>query len=166
MLLGLVVALDRRFDFSQAALWLFNAWMLLHLLGGMASVGDTRLYDYVLVHWIGEPYEILKYDQLVHVFCYVAIALLVHEAVSRVVLPARAFAVAVITVLAASGIGGLNEIIEFAAVVVVGSTGVGGYVNTALDLLANLLGALAGAALGYLRSGWRAARVPGAATGR
>lgn len=164
VLLGLLVGLDRKFDFSQAALWLFNAWMLLHLLGGMAAVDGVRLYDYVLVSWIGEPYEILRYDQFVHVFCYVAIAMLVHEVVSCVVLPERAFAVAAITVLAANGIGGLNEMIEFAAVLIVGSTGVGGYTNTALDLAANLLGALLGASLAHLRSRWRAGSAARGAT--
>ena len=46
-------------------------------------------------------------------------------------------------VLGGMGIGALNEIIEFAAVVIFGQTGVGGYWNTALDLVFNLLGAIA-----------------------
>ena len=40
------------------------------------------------------------------------------------------------------GFGGLNEIIEFGATVISPNTGVGGYVNTALDLVADLIGAL------------------------
>jgi putative membrane protein len=39
------------------------------------------------------------------------------------------------------GLGALNEIVEFAAVVASPSTGVGGYYNTALDLVFNGLGA-------------------------
>lgn len=151
VLLAALVILDRKLDFTQTGLWIFNAWFLMHLFGGMASIGEVRLYDYMLVTLVGDPYQILKYDQLVHVICYMAIAILVYEAVSRLAFGAPVFARAVITVLAASGIGGLNEVIEFSAVVFVGSTGVGGYTNTALDLVANLVGAIAGTVFCALR---------------
>jgi len=49
---------------------------------------------------------------------------------------------AVLLVLAASSIGAVNEIIEFAAVVLFQADGVGGYHNTCIDLVANLLGAI------------------------
>jgi putative membrane protein len=45
------------------------------------------------------------------------------------------------------GLSVVNELIEFAAVVVSPSTGVGGYVNTLLDLLFNTLGAVSGAVI-------------------
>lgn len=165
VLLTVLAALDRKIDFSQTALWAFNAWMLMHLLGGMASIDGIRLYDYMLLTWIGPPYEILKYDQFVHVFCYFAIAILMYEAVSRVVAPARVFARTTITVLAASGVGGLNEVIEFGAVVIVAGTGVGGYTNTALDLVANLLGAILGTAFCTARNGWSRTRAEEATRG-
>jgi putative membrane protein len=41
-----------------------------------------------------------------------------------------------------SGLGAINEVLEFLAVVSVPDTNVGGYENTALDLVCNLLGAL------------------------
>ena len=77
LVLGALLLLDRRYNFSAPALWGFDAWLLLHLLGGMATVGGTRLYDYMLLPLVGEPYQILKYDQLVHIFCYVVMAMLV-----------------------------------------------------------------------------------------
>ena len=40
------------------------------------------------------------------------------------------------------GFGALNEVVEFAAVAFFGQTGVGGYWNTALDLVFNMLGAI------------------------
>jgi len=40
------------------------------------------------------------------------------------------------------GLGALNEIVEFIITVVVQSTGVGSYVNNALDLVFNFVGAL------------------------
>ena len=44
--------------------------------------------------------------------------------------------------LAAMGLGAVNEIIEFLAVLSVPETNVGGYVNTALDLVFNAGGAV------------------------
>lgn len=141
VLVGLLIALHRKLRFSTLALWLFNTWLLLHLLGGMATFNGVRLYDVVLIDLIAAPFSILKYDQLVHVICYVAIGRLVMEGLQRGPdWPGKA----VVAMLAASGIGGLNEVIEFSAVVMLGSTGVGGYTNTALDLVANVLGAIIG----------------------
>ena len=40
------------------------------------------------------------------------------------------------------GLGALNEIIEFIVTVFVPENNVGGYVNTALDLVFNLIGAV------------------------
>jgi putative membrane protein len=144
-LVGALFAVDRYFAFSGVALWGFNLWLLMHLLGGMGSINGTRLYDVILWPLVGAPYDILRYDQLVHVFCYTVIAMLVWEALSRPLAGGNRAALMVLTVLAAAGIGSLNEVIEFAAVVIVGSTGVGDYTNTALDLVANLLGAMIGA---------------------
>lgn len=149
-LVGALFAIDRHFDFSAIALWGFNLWLLMHLLGGMGSIDGTRLYDVMLWPLVGEPYDILRYDQFVHLFCYFVIAMLAWEVLSRAMAEGHRTTLLVVTVLTASGIGGLNEVIEFTAVVIVGSTGVGGYTNTALDLVANLLGAMAGA-------GWKAA---------
>jgi hypothetical protein len=48
----------------------------------------------------------------------------------------------VFPVLSAIGLGAVNEIIEFIAVVVFPNTNVGGYVNTALDLVFNAAAAI------------------------
>lgn len=143
---GLLHYTDQWFQYKPLALWCIAVWMISHLLGGMVMIGSVRLYDLMLLRIVGEPYYILKYDQLVHVFCYFSIALLVssvvlHDARSK----ASNWVLGVIIVLAASGIGGINEIIEFGTVVFLGSTGVGGYTNTALDIVSNLIGAIVGA---------------------
>jgi hypothetical protein len=57
------------------------------------------------------------------------------------------------------GLGAVNEIIEFVAVLSVPDTNVGGYLNTALDLIFNALGAIV-AMLLVARSGHRAAAAP------
>ena len=59
------------------------------------------------------------------------------------------FAISIVVVLAGLGAGALNEIIEFFITVMLQNTGVGGYENTALDLVFNLLGAIG--AMIYIR---------------
>ena len=122
-------------------LWGFNLWLVLHILGGLWPVNGSVLYSLVLIDIVGEPYSILKYDQIVHTYCYFIIALLLWQVVSTVKLDAPQWLLAALTVLAASGVGGMNEIVEFSATVLVPDTNVGGYENTAIDLVANFLGA-------------------------
>lgn len=148
VLVVLLYATDRYFEFDRIALWLFNAWLVMHSLGGLASYGDVRLYDLILIDLVGAPYHILKYDQFVHFYCYLVIAMLMSSVVHKIARPeASAVAVSVVTILAASSLGAVNEIVEFLAVVVTGTQGVGGYTNTAIDLVANLLGAITGTLL-------------------
>lgn len=145
LLVGLLYLTDRYFAFDRIALWLFNAWLLMHSLGGLASYDGVRFYDLILVDLVGEPYHILKYDQFVHFYCYVVIAMLMSSVVRKIARPeASTIVVSVVTILAASSLGAVNEIVEFLAVVVTGTEGVGGYTNTAIDLVANLLGAITG----------------------
>ncbi|MBR9702991.1 DUF2238 domain-containing protein [Candidatus Woesearchaeota archaeon] len=143
--MGLLHYTDRWFQYKSFALWCIVAWMLMHFMGGLAMIGSERLYDFMLLRIVGEPYHILKYDQFVHVFCFFSMALLVgnvvlHGARNK----ASNWVLGIIITLAASGIGGINEIIEFSTVVFLNSTGVGGYTNTALDIVANLIGAVLG----------------------
>ena len=56
----------------------------------------------------------------------------------------RWWTVALLIVLMSSGLGAINEILEFIAVVTMPETGVGGYHNTMLDLCFNLLGGILG----------------------
>jgi len=77
----------------------------------------------------------------------VVMAILMWSVVQKIIRPdANGSIVFVVTILAASSIGALNEIIEFIAVIALDSDGVGGYTNTAIDLVANLLGAIVGTA--------------------
>ncbi len=94
------------------------------LAGGLATVGGVSLYALALLPIVGEPYYILEYDQLVHVYCYVVIAIVVYEVLAQLLTKSSALTTASLTVLEAMGIGALNKVVEFIAVVAVGSTGV------------------------------------------
>jgi hypothetical protein len=144
VLIVLIHKTDPVFDYESLALWSFVAWVIMHLAGGFLKVGDSVLYDLVLIPIVGEPYSVLKFDQFVHAFCYFFFSLLVYSVVEKVVAKnANKLAVSILVVLAAIGIGSINEIIEFTTTIF-WDTGVGGYVNNSIDLVANLIGAVIG----------------------
>ena len=101
-------------------------------------MGDTVLYGYKIFPFIdkGGEFYILKFDQVVHAFGFAVATLVMYEIIrprwrgSRGLLSFVAF-------LGGMGLGALNEIVEFVAVLVFPATGVGGYFNTGLDLVFN-----------------------------
>ena len=152
ILIVILYKTDQYFKYKKLGLWLFNIWLILHILGGLASFQGVRLYDLMLLNLVGDPYNILKYDQFVHFYCYVVMSILMWSVVHNIMKQnASSVVVCVVTILAASSLGAINEIIEFFAVIAFGSDGVGGYINTAIDLVANLLGAIAGTIYMYAR---------------
>ena len=145
LLFYLVVWMNEKYDFPLVSLWLFAIWIALHLLGGSVYTGGTRLYDLMLVNFVGAPYFILKYDQLIHMFCYFAITLLTYFVLKRHMNKKAKWSLIVFAVLSALGISLLNEVIEFGMVVFADAAdAVGGYTNTALDMVFNLVGSVAG----------------------
>jgi hypothetical protein len=134
-------------------LWCLSAWGLAHMLGGnlpLTRSDGERIVLYSL--WLipfnaTEGY--LKYDQVIHTFgfftstcvCAVLLAPMLRED-NRA--SAGAFA---LCALAGMGLGALNEVVEFAAVLTLPDTNVGGYINTGWDLVSNAIGATAGAVL-------------------
>ena len=139
---------NKYYDFPLTALWLFAIWVVMHMLGGSVYIGGVRLYDIVLFNLFngGGEFVLLKYDQFVHAFCYVAISVLVYFMLKKHMKPRQTKALIIFTILAAIGVGVLNEVIEFGMVVFAGAAeAVGGYFNTALDLVFNLIGAIIGA---------------------
>jgi putative membrane protein len=118
------------------------------MLGGAVHISGRRLYDILLVNIYsgGGEFLILKYDQLVHAYCYFAIAILVYYALKKYFKKDNEIPLMIFTILAAIGIGLLNEVVEFGMVLFAdASEAVGGYYNTALDLVFNLIGAVFGA---------------------
>lgn len=87
-LIGIVFWLNRRFTLPALATWGFFVWMVLHMAGGGVYIhGTTRLYDVILIPVVGSPYDILKYDQFVHFFCYLVMNLLVFPVFKSIVAP-------------------------------------------------------------------------------
>ena len=150
-LIALVALSLRKAEYPAPMLWALSVWGLLHMAGGGVPVAGSVLYNLHLVPLVEtEQYFILKYDQVVHAYGFGVTAWLLHHLLTRHFPDTRGTATALVfPALGAMGLGAVNEIIEFSAVLLVPDTNVGGYYNTALDLCFNALGAVV--AMGLVR---------------
>ena len=158
VLIALVGLSLRKAEYPPAILWALSLWGLAHMAGGGVQVAGSVLYNLRLVPLVEtDQVYILKYDQLVHAYGFAVSALLLRHLLLRHFPDTQGTTTAyVYPALAAMGLGAVNEMIEFSAVLMVPDTNVGGYYNTALDLVFNALGAtlaMAGAALANRRRG-------------
>ncbi len=144
VLMALIGTSLKRAAYPTSMLWALSAWGLLHMAGGGVPVAGAVLYNLPLIP-IAELQGnvILKYDQAVHAYGFGVTAWLLHHLLTRHYPETRGSWTAFsLPLFASMGLGATNEIIEFSAVVAVPETNVGGYINTALDLCFNALGAL------------------------
>jgi hypothetical protein len=139
----LVVFTNRRVSYPNDVLWGLTGWSLLHMSGGGLFVGGARLYELILIP-LSETYNIFRYDQFVHIVGFGVATLLMYHLIKPLLRPdvSTWVSLSIVVVMAGLGVGALNEIVEFLATVVVPETGVGGYINTSMDLVADLVGAI------------------------
>lgn len=140
----LIAVTIRRTQFPPWIVWALSVWGLAHMAGGGIKVGGSVLYALVLIPIIGtDELRILKYDQVVHFYGFAVTAIVLWHLLQRHHPSLRGTASLYwFSALASMGLGCLNELIEFTAVLVFPSTNVGGYYNTALDLAFNSAGAV------------------------
>jgi len=140
----LILYTNKKINYSNNVLWGLTVWSLLHMSGGGLYFNEIKLYATMIYPIVGEPYNILKYDQFVHAFGFAVATLLFYHLLKPSLKKNfnRWMSISIILVMAGLGAGALNEIVEFFATVIVPDTGVGGYENTALDLVFNLVGAI------------------------
>jgi uncharacterized membrane protein YjdF len=140
----LILSTNKKVDYPNFVLWGLSIWGLLHMLGGGLIINNAVLYAKVLIPIVGEPYNILRYDQLVHIIGFGVATLLMFSLLKPFLkFPIKKWsAISTLTIMAGLGIGALNEIIEFTATVIIPQTGVGGFINTSLDLVSDLIGAI------------------------
>jgi len=160
VLIAVVVALiHRRVNFSLILLWSLTLWGALHLAGGLVRIPDGWPYQgshqVLYSWWLVEPW--LKYDQIVHAFgfgtctwlSWEALRASVQHRLGRKLYPSAGMIS--LCLFAGMGLGALNEIIEFIAVLSLAETNVGGYFNTGWDLVANLVGSCLAGLLIFFR---------------
>ncbi|MFI4917255.1 MAG: DUF2238 domain-containing protein [Phycisphaerales bacterium JB060] len=139
-----VFVLDRRVELSHAAIWGLLAWAVLHLAGGNVPAGEAGvLYNFRPAPWLP------KYDQALHAVGFAIATLVCWECLRRALVrddgapPRASWGLAIACVLMGIGLGALNEVVEFVAVLTMPETNVGGYTNTGWDLVSNLVRAVA-----------------------
>lgn len=150
IILGVIGLTIKKVAYTRASLVGLTVWSALHLAGGGIRMGDGILYGAMLIP-LSDNYPILRYDQLVHIWGFGIATLMAYSILSGSLISAMEHPVAlgIVLVMAGLGFGALNEIIEFVVSTIVPNSGVGGYINTSLDLCADLVGALLG--LIYIR---------------
>ena len=142
VLLVLIALTNKKVNYSNGILWGLTLWALMHMSGGGIYIKGVRLYEIILIP-LSKAYPILKYDQFVHIIGFGVATILMYELIKpKLKLNNRWVAVSIVVVMAGLGVGALNELLEFIATVLVPETGVGGYVNTSLDLVSDLIGAI------------------------
>jgi len=113
------------------------------MLGGVVMTNGKVIYTFMIYPIVGEPYNILKYDQIIHAFGFFVGTLVMYYVLKKYLTrPFGWLAVGIVVAMAGLGLGALNEIVEFMMTVLLPNTNVGGYENTALDLISNFIGAI------------------------
>lgn len=154
--IAIVAFMDRRVTFSPLVLWGLSLWGFLHLAGGLmpipAGISDSGvesvLYNMRLLPWLP------KFDQMVHAYGFGTCTVAAYESLSAHLgrrLPLSPPVVSIV-MLTAMGLGAVNEIMEFIAVLLMPETNVGGYANTGWDLVSNATGATIAVLLIRLRT--------------
>jgi putative membrane protein len=145
----IILATNKAVNYPNLALWGLTLWGFMHMLGGTLPVGGGRLYDLII---IPITKDVFRYDQLVHIVGFGVSTLVMYSLfypLAEAKIQSQWVKASIIIVMAGLGVGALNEIIEFLIQVIVPNTGVGGYINTSLDLVSDIIGALF--ALIYIR---------------
>jgi hypothetical protein len=155
LLAAWILAKQRTVRFDLIILWGLSLWGLLHMAGGNIRVGDSVLYNVQLIP------RFLRYDQLVHAFGFGTATLVCFHILSGMLKPEapRGLTMIILVALMGCGVGALNEIVEFLAVLLMPETNVGGYENTLWDLIFNLFGASIAATWVVMRNPARPVRV-------
>ncbi|EKD79549.1 MAG: hypothetical protein ACD_41C00038G0001 [uncultured bacterium] len=137
--ISLIMFIHKRMHFYPIVLMLLSVIGLLHLLGGNIMIGATRLYDYYFVPGF------FKYDNFVHMVGSAVMVMLAHALLMPILHKQfeqqRHGYFILLLVIVGMGLGAINELVEFLAVLVfdVGQQ-VGDYTNTLLDLVYNTIG--------------------------
>ncbi len=138
-----VVAVHLRVGLSKLTIWGLVVFALGHVAGGMVPIGNGVLYEQWLLG------RIVRYDNLQHAWGFGFVGRAVWESLRAQLhqSPAPRLSATVVIVLAGCGIGAVNEVVEYLLTKILSDTNVGGYENTARDLVANLVGAATAAIL-------------------
>jgi hypothetical protein len=137
-----ILLTNKKINYPNIILGGLSFWGLLHMSGGGILINGNVLYKLILIP-LSSTYEILKYDQFVHIVGFGIATLVMYVLLEpKIKKPIKKWtSISIIVIMAGLGVGAINEIIEFIAVVIMPETNVGGFMNMSLDLVSDLIGA-------------------------
>ena len=158
LLIAAAILLHFRIGLHPAALWGLSVWGAAHMAGGLMPIPDSWSINganHVLYNWWLIP-GLLKYDQLVHANGFGLVTWICWQGLkvafaSRGVPVKPTIGLLSLCVASGNGFGAANEVVEFFATLTLAGTNVGGYENTAWDLVSNLVGSVVAAIAIYVR---------------
>ena len=132
-----------RVAYSTVTLIGLTIWSLMHMAGGGVFIKNVRLYDIILIP-LSQTYPILRYDQVVHIFGFGIATLAMFELIRPHLKEnlQHFVALSIVIIMAGLGVGAFNEIVEALVAATLPQSCVGGYENTALDLMSDLIGSI------------------------
>ena len=147
-LIYLALILHRSLHYDFTIMFGFSVLGFIHLAGGNVYLGEMRLYDFYFIPGV------LRYDNVVHTFGTFIVTILLYNLLANYItvpLRKRYWVFALFLTLMALGVGTVNELVEFLAVVFLNAEeAVGGYFNNSLDIVFNTIGSLLATVLIYI----------------
>lgn len=153
-LLYVSVAHYKTLNLNKGVVFGLSIFSFLHLLGGNYSMPDgTLLYSYEFIEGL------FRYDNLIHFFGTSLGTIVVHNLlrphVDKYMFVKHEFLFYFLLFLMVGGMGALNEVIEFFAVIHLDSSEViGGYLDNSIDLVFNMLGTITSCLFLIKRNKW------------
>ncbi|MFZ5955411.1 MAG: DUF2238 domain-containing protein [Nanoarchaeota archaeon] len=147
-----ILATNNKVNYPNPVLWGLTFWAILHMAGGGLYIDGKKLYELMLVEIVHEPYFIFRYDQLVHIIGFGVATLIMYYILKPHLKKSDEWsAISIVVIMAGLGVGAINEIIEFIATIIIPETGVGGFTNSMLDLVSDLIGAILAMIFVYIK---------------
>jgi len=137
------IVTNEKVYYPNSVLWGLVVWAIMHMAGGSVHINGTLLYKIIIIP-LSESYPVFRYDQLVHIIGF-GVATLTLFYLLRPMLGTNVKGwgvLSIIVVAAGLGVGAFNEVLEFIVSSAVPESNVGGYLNTSLDLVSDLIGAV------------------------
>lgn len=150
VLIAVMSLVHSRVKLTTGLLWAFSAWGLAHMAGGLTPLPAGWPYngDQAVLYSLWFIPNLLKYDHIIHAYgfgittwlCWHILSTALRQPDGHAVKPT--FGMLTLCAAAGMGFGALNEVLEFIAVLTIPNTNVGGYENTAWDMVSNLVGGI------------------------
>lgn len=141
----IILLTNHKVNYPTIVLWGLTLWAFMHMAGGGIFVNGQRLYELMIIS-LAPAYEFFRYDQLVHLIGFGVATLFAYYLMKPLlkmdVAKKKWVILSITVVMAGLGIGAFNEIVEFIVSVLTENSGVGGYVNTSMDLVMDLIGGI------------------------